>query len=87
MSEVPEGYLPTSAESVEYLSTTTWRSGSQDVMMLTSQTLATMETATLPLSTPPPTLQTTVATSIPTDSVLPTLGLQDNLHGKCLPIK
>ena len=86
MSEVPEGYLPTSAETVEYLSTNTWRSGSQDVMMLTSRTLATMETATLPLSTPPPTLQTTVANSIPTDSVLPTLGLQDNLGGKCMHV-
>ena len=53
------------------------------MMISTSQTQAAIETAALPLSTPPPTPQTTVAMSshsIPTASVLPTLGLQHN-HG------
>ena len=86
MSEVPEGYVPTTAGNMEYHSITTWRSDSQNMMISTSQTLAAIETAALPLSTPPPTLQTTVAISshriIPAGSVLPTLGLQHNHAGK-----
>ena len=80
MSEVPEGYVPTTAGNMEHHSITTWRSDSQYVMISASQTLAAIETAALP-----PTLQTTVAMSshnIPTGSVLPTLGLQHNHAGK-----
>ena len=68
-SEVPEGYVPTTAENMEYHSIT----------------LGAIQTAALLLSTPPPTLQTTVAMSshsIPTGSVLPTLVLQHNHAGK-----
>jgi len=84
-SEVPEGYVPTTAGNMEYHSITTWRNDSQNIMISTSQTLAAIQTAALPLSTPPPTPQTTVAISshsIPTASVLPTLGLQHNHGGK-----
>jgi len=85
MSEVPEGYVPTTAGNMEYHSITTWRSDSQNMMTSASQTLAAIQTAALPLSTPPPTPQTTVAMSshrIPASSVLPTLGLQHNDGGK-----
>ena len=85
MSEVPEGYVPTTAGNMEHHSITTWRSDSQNMMISASQTLAAIETATLPLSTPTPTPQTTVAMSsyrIPAGSVLPTLGLQHNHAGK-----